>query len=206
MTTAKKAAAPRKRKPQMTGSESGEAEVTTVVTTAGLEEVVAPDPADNQPEVAGKFIKLDADELKEVALFFQKDVVVADADSGVTKSELLAALASDADGSDAVTWEDYTTLYLPAQAPTRAPVEQRAAGRVDAEALATIQEVEEVETDEKMVLIKMERKNPRFDAGGFTFTHAHPFHSVPVKTAEYIIQTFKGFRIALPSEVQSYYK
>jgi|SRR5690349_14676327 len=197
---------------KVTGAEPGtEATATTIVTSG---DVLAPesitvaetDPA--QAELVSKFIKLDEEELKDVALFFTKDVLVGDPDRGATKNELLAALASNADGSDPVTWDDYTNIYLPAQAPKTAPVEQKAAGEVDAAARMTEDELAEVaDADDKSdwVLVKMERKNPRYDLYGYTFTHAHPFHSVPPETAEKMIKGTKGFRLALPSEVQDYY-
>lgn len=212
MTTAKKAAAPRKRTPKVSGAEAGtEAKAATTITSTDVRPAAEPELVQHEyvaPEANSKFQDLDAEELKDVAMFFTKDVDVADAEKGASKLELLAALASSEDGSDPVGWDDYTNIYLPAQTPKRAPVEQKGAGQVDAAERMTEDELAEVaEADDKAdwVLVKMERKNPRYDLYGYTFTHAHPFHSVPPTTAEKMIRSTKGFRLALPSEVQDYY-
>jgi len=196
MTTAKKTAPARPRTPSMTGSEAGtEAVATTVVvTTEGIIEVAEP----VEPLSKSKFMSLDVDELKQVADFFTKDVLVSDPEFGPSKRELLASLASSGDGSDAVTWDDYTTLYLPAQPIKESVVEQQPAGVVP-----TV--VEDDGDESNWVLVKMERKNPRYDVRGYTFTTGHPFHSMPPDKAEKIILSTEGFRLALPSEVQEYY-
>lgn len=62
-------------------------------------------------------------------------------------------------------------------------------------------EVEEVE----YVLIKMERRNPRYETHGKVFTKEHPYAAVPEPVAAKIIKEVKGFRPALPSEVKEYY-
>lgn len=55
------------------------------------------------------------------------------------------------------------------------------------------------------VLIKMERKNPTFQAYGVTFTREHPYAIVNEHTAQQIIDDFEGFRLASPSEAKAFY-
>ena len=61
---------------------------------------------------------------------------------------------------------------------------------------------EEVET----LLIKMVRKNPTMNIRGYKFTQKHPYQVVPVRDAEFIVAHYKGFTVATPSEVESYYE
>ena len=55
------------------------------------------------------------------------------------------------------------------------------------------------------VLLKMERKNPSFQAYGHVFTREHPYAIVNEETAQQIIDSFEGFRVASPSEARSFY-
>lgn len=55
------------------------------------------------------------------------------------------------------------------------------------------------------LLVKMVRKNASFEVLGFRFTQEHPYHLIPVETAEFIITNYKGFQQALPSELADYY-
>lgn len=159
-------------------------------------------------------------ELKELADFYAVEPKVADADHGPTKKELLAALA-EANVSD----EDYDTFVEAKEAGTDKTREQKreeaaAAAAAEEEAKADSTEPdEEVEADadealevaeeqddeEEEVLVKMERKNPTFQVGKHTFTSAHPFKSVSASDAENLLKNYKGFRLALPSEVKDYY-
>ena len=174
------------------------------------------------------FQTLNKDELIEVAEFFNKDVVPADEKKGPTKAELIAALASkDADipEDEPVTWEDYKDVYLVAKADgqVKSPevleeeeLARQLAEEEAAQAQGDEEEEEEVSDDseeneipdedaEPPVLVKCERKNPRFDVAGYTFTKDHPFHSVPPATAEYLIRHQEGFRQATPSELADFY-
>jgi hypothetical protein len=206
---------PRGRKPRMAGAEAGSTpEVVTTITTTTVEDKpaeVPPVPA-GEPDVVAeintedvdlRFDDLGVDELKNIALYFAKDVDAADVAKGPSRLELVAALASDSD-SEPVTWDDYQNLYLPAQAPKVAPAESRAAGKLDAEYRKTVDELED-EDKTDWPLVKMERKNPRYDLLDYTFTHEHPFHQVPPAIAERMVREHKGFRLALPSEVRDYY-
>lgn len=55
------------------------------------------------------------------------------------------------------------------------------------------------------VLIKMERKNPTFQAYGVTFTREHPYAIVNEVTAQQIIDNYDGFRLASPAEAKAFY-
>lgn len=55
------------------------------------------------------------------------------------------------------------------------------------------------------VLIKMERKNPSFQAFGQVFTREHPYAIVSEETAQQIIDNYEGFRLASPAEAKSFY-
>lgn len=55
------------------------------------------------------------------------------------------------------------------------------------------------------VLIKMERKNPTFQAYGVTFTREHPYAIVNELTAQQIIDNHEGFRLASPAEAKAFY-
>lgn len=55
------------------------------------------------------------------------------------------------------------------------------------------------------VLLKMDRKNPTFQAFGHKFTREHPYAIVDEDIAQKIIDKFDGFRLASPREAKSYY-
>lgn len=152
------------------------------------------------------FDSLTKDELQNVADFFVKDVIAANKDKGPTKKELIAALESgdpdDEENGGPVTWDDYKDVYLPAAADGADKPE------VDAPELTDVKEPEPVEEEadeSEKVLVKMERKNPRFDIRGYTFTKDHPFRSVDEATAEYLVTKAEGFRLAMPKEVADFY-
>lgn len=223
---AKKATAPRQRK--LAGAEPGSGPgKRTVITTTGTKELpVAAEPINAAGATAnervpdkdtivtpgpiledttGQFKGLDTKELKEVALFFQKDVVIADPEKGASKNELLAALASGDEDDEPVTWDDYQDIYLATQAPQTAPVELDQANVNEQAARQTVAAIDEaVQADEATVVIKMDRKNPRFDIAGYTFTTSHPYNVVTEKVAAFILKT-PGFKMVLPSEAAEYY-
>jgi hypothetical protein len=71
-------------------------------------------------------------------------------------------------------------------------------------------EEDDVEEDSPLfsnsdVLIKMERKNPTFQAYGVTFTREHPYAIVNESTAQEIIDNYEGFRLASPAEAKAFY-
>jgi hypothetical protein len=55
------------------------------------------------------------------------------------------------------------------------------------------------------VLIKMTRGNGTFEDRGYRFTSRHPFVAVKEEDVEFFVNTYDGFRVALPSEVKEYY-
>lgn len=59
--------------------------------------------------------------------------------------------------------------------------------------------------DENPVILKMERKNVAYETFGHKFTRQHPFVAVPEKDAVLILENEEGFRVALKSEVESWY-
>lgn len=58
----------------------------------------------------------------------------------------------------------------------------------------------------KKYLIKMTRKNPRFDVAGHTFTTDAPFAIMEPDLAQYVLDNEEGFRLASPVEVKEYYE
>lgn len=55
-----------------------------------------------------------------------------------------------------------------------------------------------------VVLVKMERANPRYDVRGYTFTSNNPFALVKEHEVDAIL-SHDGFKIASPSEAQEFY-
>lgn len=144
------------------------------------------------------FSSLKVDELKKVAGYFVKDVVAADQENP-TKKELIAALATE-DGQGPVTWEDYQTAYLPNAGTANKPEEP---GEPVAKKIPSPDDEDE---DVEHVLVKYTGKNPRWDVIGYTFVKRHPYHSVPIEKAEWLIKNQNDrFTLALPSEVKDYY-
>lgn len=174
------------------------------------------------------FQSLNKEELADVAEFFTKDVKAADDEKGPSKAELLAALASDEDGSDPVSWDDYKNIYLSAKesgqdkspeviaaekaAEEEAAKAEEAAKQAAADEAALAEEesakpVDDEEEDEEVetAIVKFEGKNPTLQVVGYTFSKSHPFVPVPVEIAEYLISNDRRFRLALPSEVKDFY-
>lgn len=146
---------------------------------------------------------LKVDELKKVADFFVKDVVAAKPDKP-TKKELLAALASE-DGQGPVTDEDYEETYLPTVAEEEAnkPKEEKPVEKPKKKIPSPDDEDEEGAEE---VLVYYTGNNPRWDVIGYTFIKRHPFASVPLEKAEWLVKNQpERFRLALPSEVKDYY-
>lgn len=55
------------------------------------------------------------------------------------------------------------------------------------------------------LLLKMDRKNPSFQAHGHVFTREHPYVLVSEEEAQRIIDDFEGFRLAAPAEAKAFY-
>lgn len=59
---------------------------------------------------------------------------------------------------------------------------------------------------ENLVLLKMERSNPGYDAiGKYFFTREHPYQAVPRDDANEIFRLEEGFRLATDDEVREFY-
>jgi len=59
--------------------------------------------------------------------------------------------------------------------------------------------------DKNLVLVKMDRENPRYDVMGYTFTEQNPYIAMPENRAQKIFDSQEGFRLATPREVQEFY-
>ena len=111
-----------------------------------------------------------------------------------TKNEVLAALAA---GKEPVTWEQYKSMFLPNQKVDSVEANQ--------ESSKLVEDTSNSLADGKILLIKMERANTRYDIRGYTFTKEHPIRPVDEESAEYILEHEEGFRQARPSELEEYY-
>jgi hypothetical protein len=60
--------------------------------------------------------------------------------------------------------------------------------------------------EEQDVLLRMTRANSTFQVRGATFTQTNPYAVVKESDADFIMDTYEGFRIASPKEVREFYK
>lgn len=136
------------------------------------------------------FDTLKVAELKEVAEEFAVDL-----EGATKKADIVVAL--DEFG---VTWDDYEALLA-----------RREAGKESAEKMfekpnTPKPEKKAFRPTAELVLVKMDRANPMYEANGFMFTREHPF--VPM-TEDQAMDLFdlepEGFRFATPREAQEYY-
>jgi len=56
-----------------------------------------------------------------------------------------------------------------------------------------------------VVLVKMERGNMSYQVGNYVFSYEHPFVPMTESDAQRIFDTYEGFRLATPREVQEFY-
>jgi len=56
-----------------------------------------------------------------------------------------------------------------------------------------------------VVLVKMERGNMSYQVGNYVFSYEHPFVPMAESDAQRIFDTYEGFRLATPREVQEFY-
>lgn len=146
--------------------------------------------------VPTKFSDLSVEELRRTAV---EDFAV-DIKSNANKNTVLAALVEDG-----VEWEQYATLKglnAPAPEPV-APVVVEAEVAPEEVVIRTAEPIAPTRTEK--YLIKMERKNVRFDVLGHKFTQEHPYALVGAAEADYILTKEKGFRMAFPSELEEFY-
>ena len=122
-------------------------------------------------------------ELKQVAEDFAVDI------TGLKNKEtIIAALAEEG-----VTWSIYSK--------TQEDLEE--AEDIMDEVLPKFDP--KADQPEDTVLVRMTRANFRYDILGHTFTREHPFVAMTKDKAQAIFDKEEGFRLATPSEVQSFY-
>ena len=121
------------------------------------------------------------DELKSVAETFAVDY-----ESAKNKADLVALLAEEG-----VSYEMYQK-FIDAE-------------KVDQEPRPNKSGTTGPDKSGNQVLVKMERRNPRYDIRGFTFTRENPFIVMSEKDAQDIFDSQSGFRLATPKEAQEFY-
>lgn len=147
------------------------------------------------------FRKIDEDELRELVEFFAIDVVATDEDNP-TKKEILAALKALPE-DEKVSDEDYETFK---QGRAHAEEVKANSDDPDDEPVTPSKDKWAGEEDKSdWQLVKFEGNNPRIDMLGFTFEKKHPFKTVPPEVAEILVLKHEGFRLAMASELQSFY-
>ena len=126
------------------------------------------------------FTSMKIDELKKIAETFG-----VDHEEAKNKQDLLAMI-----GEEGITYEMYEKF-------TKAEsIKQDVKAKPKAEKPVA---------KEDLILVKMERMNPRYDVMGYTFTEQNPFIAMPEDKAQKIFDTQEGFRMATPKEVQEFY-
>lgn len=68
-----------------------------------------------------------------------------------------------------------------------------------------VDEIPDQEDDQNTVLVKMERHNPSFEFENYRFAQDRPFVVMKERDAEYLFDTYSGFRIASGKEVREFY-
>lgn len=119
-----------------------------------------------------------------------------------------------------VTWEMAKTYD--ASAAAIAEKEEESKGNVVTSAAAQVKDVPEpkkagrprkavveiLEPEvpaEDVILIKMDRENPRYDIRGYKFTREAPFALVKESDADFILTHEEGFKQATPKEAKEFY-
>jgi hypothetical protein len=158
------------------------------------------------------FRNLNKGELLKAAQYFDVDVT-----ENNTRQEIVAALEESevswsnykkfVDNDDEGRWNDNggsQTSEDKTSVPNSNAYETTPAAKVDSEGPAS----QAVHFD-KMVLVKMERKNGTFEIMGRKFTRQQPFQVMSENEAQNIIDAAEsmggGFRIATPAEAKSYF-
>lgn len=162
------------------------------------------------------FNQMKRDELFELAT----ENFAVEVDQSANKARIIAALAENG-----VTWDmakvtdknaaAYEAKNLEAKKPAEGVITSASTKPVPEDVtLATenlvveTTEVPVVEVVEapapSVVLIKMERENPRYDIRGHKFTRENPFALVRDEEADYILAQ-EGFKVASPREAKEYY-
>jgi hypothetical protein len=151
------------------------------------------------------FKNLNKEELLKAAGCF--DVYVTEDN---TKAEIIAALEESE-----ISWSNYKKFVEKNEEPigsveddTSLPNRNAYETKPEAKVYAQGPAAQAVEFN-KMVLVKMERKNGTFEILGRKFTRDQPFQVMSENEAQDIIDTAAtmggGFRIATPAEAKSYF-
>lgn len=127
------------------------------------------------------FSKLKVDELRLVAQSFGVELPPK-ANKEVTIATLL---------EEGVTYETYQSFL---NAEKEEPLES---------AVDVFQQ--EFPDNTETILVKMDRPNPYYQIGVYTFTSDHPFLNMVVDDAQKIFDSEEGFRVATPAEVKGFY-
>lgn len=143
-----------------------------------------------------KFMTLNKDVLLQVAEHFGVDLPEVENEKDLTKAIIIAEFVEQG-----VTWEIYKEAFPDIEDIPDEP-------RVDVKTPEPEEDdlVEEFKKPEQTVLLKMERQNPLLQIRGYTFKRDHPFVPVSQADAEYILTHETGFKIAMPSEAEAFYK
>lgn len=128
------------------------------------------------------FKSLKVAELRDIAESFGVDLVDAKGKAGV-----IQALEDEG-----VTYELYEKMAN--------------AERADDDEIDVFYTKSENKTDPtNTVLVKMDRPNPLYQTGGYTFTLEHPYVAMSEDDAQDIFDIESGFRIATPAEAREFY-
>ena len=129
------------------------------------------------------FDTLKVSELKKIAEDFGVEI------NGLkNKTDIIAALSEEG-----VSWSVYTSTL------------EKLEEEEDMAETLFVKPENKKQNPEDTVLVKMERKNFRYDIMGHTFTKEHPYIAMDKDEAQEIFDKEEGFRLATPKEVQDFY-
>jgi hypothetical protein len=126
------------------------------------------------------FTSMKIDELRKIAETFG-----VDQEEAKNKQDLIALI-----GEEGITYEMYEK-FTQAESIKKEVKDQPKPMKLD--------------NNKDLILVKMDRENPRYDVMGYTFTSENPFIAMPEEKAQKIFDSQEGFRMATPKEVQEFY-
>lgn len=126
------------------------------------------------------FTSMKIDELKKVAETFG-----VDQEEAKNKQDLIALI-----GEEGITYEMYEKFTKAESIKKEIKLQPKST---------------KLENDKDLILVKMDRMNPRYDVLGYTFTAENPFIAMSEDKAQKIFDSQEGFRMATPKEVQEFY-
>jgi hypothetical protein len=126
------------------------------------------------------FTSMKIDELRKIAETFG-----VDQEEAKNKQDLIALI-----GEEGITYEMYEK-FTQAESIKKEVKDQPKHMKLD--------------NNKDLILVKMDRENPRYDVMGYTFTSENPFIAMPEEKAQKIFDSQEGFRMATPKEVQEFY-